>query len=219
MGISTGDILGAAAVGGGALLGGPVGALAGASIASVFGQKEANQTNREIAREQMDFQERMSSTAHQREVKDLRAAGLNPLISSNAGASTPAGASTQVQNSLDGLKAGVGEVVQAKMALAKQGAELSLMDKQSKLTDAQTAKTAVDAEVARKGIPESDLKNSIYNWAKKTYQGLQQNASTPVTTQSALQKSNANNNLRYQRHEKVKTQILNQNKGTSGWKP
>lgn len=50
--------------------------------------------NAASAQKQMDFQERMSGSSYQRGVKDMEAAGLNPMLAySQGGASSPGGAS------------------------------------------------------------------------------------------------------------------------------
>ena len=59
-----------------------------------------NRSKEKRAREAMDFEAEQSSTAHQREVKDLRAAGLNPILSGTggSGASTASGKVPDVEN-------------------------------------------------------------------------------------------------------------------------
>lgn len=64
-----------------------------------LGGERQNTAQIASSKAQMDFQERMSNTAHQRQVKDLRLAGLNPILSAKlGGASSPGGAMPNIVN-------------------------------------------------------------------------------------------------------------------------
>lgn len=128
---------------------------AGSSLVSGLlgkkGAEETNARNAEMADKQMDFQERMSSTAHQREVADLKAAGLNPLLSANSGASTPGGAMATFQNP----NARVAEDISTS---AKSFAELSL---NKELIKTQQSQQALNAATAAKTIADTKPRAEI----------------------------------------------------------
>ena len=101
-------ITAAAAQAGGKILG---------SVLGFLGQRKANKQNIQLSREQMAFQERMSNSAYQRAMVDMRKAGLNPILAAKQPASTPGGASTRVESAIG---AGLSLGNQTASALATQ---------------------------------------------------------------------------------------------------
>lgn len=71
--------------------------------ASLLGGIMANNSAKNIAKDNNATSIELANTAHQREVKDLLAAGLNPILSANSGASVPNMQSAPVQNILENV--------------------------------------------------------------------------------------------------------------------
>jgi len=134
---------------------------AGAGLAgSWFSAKSHQKTNQQQvdpSREQMDFQERMSSTAHQREVADLRAAGLNPILSANSGASTPGGSMAVVSNPYASMPSEMATSAKNFMDMAVNREVIKSQRAQQTLSLAQAGLANANAAKVVAEIPKSQL--------------------------------------------------------------
>ena len=141
------------------------------SILGYVGQQETNQANEEIAQRQMDFQERLSNSAYQRQVKDMEAAGLNPMLAyiKGGGASSPPGASYSSTSPITAAlnaRQQSSQVEQTKAATQQTSAQTEyLKGPQTEMTNQQIDNLKTDNEKVKQIIV--NLKEEYQNLMKQ----------------------------------------------------
>lgn len=160
----------------GAIIGGTIGA-----AGNIISQERTNEANANLSRENRDWQAYMSNTAHQREVEDLKAAGLNPTLSAGGnGSSTPSGGAATMQAPqiemgpiLQAMSMGQ---VQEKIDLEKARVINDSARVDNTLKDSKTSRDLKEAQkkLLGKGLIRAEAESGLASWLMEKVKSLKQ---------------------------------------------
>ncbi len=137
--------------------------LIAAAAIGVIGGALANRASAKQASQQMAFQDELSRTAHQREVADLRAAGLNPVLSGTGGrgASTPPGAQAPQRNIAENAVSTALAVQRQKQELKNMREQRLLTASMSDMTEKLKLKHSVEADVYGQRLLQETMNTKV----------------------------------------------------------
>lgn len=150
------SLWGAAIAGGASLLG---------AGATAYGAAAANKARAKEAQKNRDFQKRMSNTSYRRAMRDMKKAGLNPILAyQRGGASTPGGSMALQEN----IGAGIPGAIDTGTRAAGTAITAKKVSHETRNLTANTAKLIEDANTARSQQRLNDAINKRNDQDRRT---------------------------------------------------